>query len=96
MIQINVPFNKGRGDATQEMTDIDSFSNLEPAADAFRNWYGGESKSSPEELMVDQAQLLGLTAPEMTVLIGGMRVLGANHSGDKSGIFTGKRRCFVK
>ncbi len=87
---INVPFNKGRGDATQEMTDIDSFSNLEPAADAFRNWYGGESKSSPEELMVDQAQLLGLTAPEMTVLIGGMRVLGANHSGDKSGIFTEK------
>jgi catalase-peroxidase len=85
---INVPFNKGRGDATQEMTDIDSFSNLEPAADAFRNWYGGESKSSPEELMVDQAQLLGLTAPEMTVLIGGMRALGANHSGDKSGVFT--------
>jgi catalase-peroxidase len=70
------------------MTDIDSFSNLEPAADAFRNWYGGESKSSPEELMVDQAQLLGLTAPEMTVLIGGMRALGANHSGDKSGVFT--------
>jgi catalase-peroxidase len=85
---INVPFNKGRGDATQEMTDIDSFSNLEPAADAFRNWYGGEPKSSPEELMVDQAQLLGLTAPEMTVLIGGMRALGANHSGDKSGVFT--------
>jgi catalase-peroxidase len=85
---INVPFSKGRGDATQEMTDIDSFSNLEPAADAFRNWYGGESKSTPEELMVDQAQLLGLTAPEMTVLIGGMRALGANHSGDKSGVFT--------
>ena len=85
---INVPFNKGRGDATQEMTDIDSFSNLEPAADAFRNWYGGESKSSPEELMVDQAQLLGLTAPEMTVLIGGMRAIGANHNNDKSGIFT--------
>ena len=87
-INITVPFSKGRGDATQEMTDINSFSNLEPAADAFRNWYGGKSKSSPEELMVDQAQLLGLSAPEMTVLIGGMRALGANHNNDKSGIFT--------
>jgi len=87
-INITVPFSKGRGDATQEMTDIKSFSNLEPAADAFRNWYGGKSKSSPEELMVDQAQLLGLSAPEMTVLIGGMRALGANHNNDKSGIFT--------
>jgi catalase-peroxidase len=87
-IDVAVPFSKGRGDATQEMTDINSFSNLEPAADAFRNWYGGKSKSSPEELMVDQAQLLGLSAPEMTVLIGGMRALGANHNNDKSGIFT--------
>ena len=87
-IDVAVPFSKGRGDATQKMTDINSFSNLEPAADAFRNWYGGKSKSSPEELMVDQAQLLGLSAPEMTVLIGGMRALGANHNNDKSGIFT--------
>ena len=86
--KIAIPFNKGRGDAKQEMTDVDSFSNLEPAADAFRNWSSGKSKSSPEELMVDQAQLLGLTAPEMTVLLGGMRVLGANHTNNKSGVFT--------
>ena len=83
-----IPFKKGRGDATQQMTDVNSFSNLEPAADAFRNWFGGKSKSSPEELMVDQAQLLGLTAPEMTVLVGGMRVLGANHAGNKTGILS--------
>ena len=70
------------------MTDVDSFSNLEPAADAFRNWSSGKSKSSPEELMVDQAQLLGLTAPEMTVLLGGMRVLGANHINNSEGVFT--------
>ena len=86
--KFKVEFKKGRGDASQEMTDENSFSNLEPAADGFRNWFGGKSKSSPEELLVDQAQLLGLTAPEMTVLIGGMRVLGANHLGNKSGIFT--------
>jgi len=85
---LTIPFKKGRGDASQEMTDINSFSNLEPAADAFRNWFSGKSKSSPEELMVDQAQLLGLTAPEMTVLVGGMRVLGANHNDNKSGIFS--------
>ena len=83
-----IPFKKGRGDATQQMTDVNSFSNLEPVADAFRNWFGGKSKSSPEELMVDQAQLLGLTAPEMTVLVGGMRVLGANHAGNKTGILS--------
>ncbi len=85
---IKIPLVKGRGDASQEMTDIDSFSNLEPAADAFRNWSSGKSKSSPEELMVDQAQLLGLTAPEMTVLLGGMRVLGANHINNSEGVFT--------
>ena len=85
---LTIPFKKGRGDASQEMTDVKSFSNLEPAADAYRNWFSGKSKSSPEELMVDQSQLLGLTAPEMTVLIGGMRVLGANHIDDKSGIFS--------
>ena len=87
---ITIPVVKGRGDATQDMTDVNSFSNLEPAADAFRNWYSGKSKSSPEELMVDQAQLLGLTAPEMTVLIGGMRVLGANHTNNNAGVFTDK------
>ena len=87
---ITIPLVKGRGDASQEMTDVNSFSNLEPVADAFRNWSNGKSKSSPEELMVDQAQLLGLTAPEMTVLLGGMRVLGANHIDNKAGIFTDK------
>ena len=87
---ITVPLVKGRGDASQEITDVNSFSNLELAADAFRNWSSGKSKSSPEELMVDQAQLLGLTAPEMTVLLGGMRVLGANHIDDKAGVFTDK------
>jgi len=87
---ITIPIVKGRGDASQEMTDVNSFSNLEPAADAFRNWSSGKSNSSPEELMVDQAQLLGLTAPEMTVLLGGMRVLGANHIDNKAGIFTDK------
>ena len=87
---ITIPLVKGRGDATQDMTDVNSFSNLEPAADAFRNWFSGKSKSSPEELMVDQAQLLGLTAPEMTVLIGGMRVLGANHTNNNAGVFTDK------
>ena len=87
---ITIPLVKGRGDASQEMTDVNSFSNLEPAADAFRNWSSGKSKSSPEELMVDQAQLLGLTAPEMTVLVGGMRVLGANHTNSKAGVFTDK------
>ena len=86
--EIKIPFNKGRGDATQEMTDIASFSNLEPKADAFRNWSDNNISSSPEEVMVDQAQLLGLSAPEMTVLIGGMRVLGTNHENNKDGIFT--------
>ena len=70
------------------MTDIASFSNLEPKADAFRNWSDNNISSSPEEVMVDQAQLLGLSAPEMTVLIGGMRVLGTNHENNKDGIFT--------
>ena len=87
---ITIPLVKGRGDALQEMTDVNSFSNLEPAADAFRNWSSGKSKSSPEELMVDQAQLTGLTAPEMTVLLGGMRVLGANHINNNAGVFTDK------
>ncbi len=85
---ITISFVKGRGDASQEMTDVDSFSNLEPSADAFRNWTSGKSKSSPEELMLDQAQLLGLSAPEMTVLLGGMRVLGANHINNTAGVFT--------
>ena len=92
---ITIPLVKGRGDASQEMTDVNSFSNLEPVADAFRNWSNGKSKSSPEELMVDQAQLLGLTAPEMTVLLGGMRVLGANHINNSAGVFTDNEGCLT-
>ena len=85
---INVPFISGRGDATQEMTDIESFEPLEPIHDGFRNWLKKDYKVAPEELMLDKAQLLGLTAPEMTVLMGGMRVLGSNHNGEKHGVFT--------
>jgi catalase-peroxidase len=85
---INVPFSAGRGDATQEMTDIASFEPLEPIHDGFRNWLKKDYEVAPEELLLDKAQLLGLTAPEMTVLIGGMRVLGANYQGEKHGVFT--------
>ncbi len=85
---INVPFAPGRGDATDEMTDGDSFAPLEPIADGFRNWLKKDYVVSPEELMLDRTQLLGLTAPEMTVLIGGMRVLGTNYGGSKHGVFT--------
>ena len=85
---IEVPFSPGRGDATQEQTDIESFEPLEPLHDGFRNWVKNEYKSSAEELMLDRTQLLGLTAPEMTVLVGGMRVLGTNHGGSGHGVFT--------
>jgi catalase-peroxidase len=85
---IKVPFSAGRGDATQEMTDIESFEVLEPTNDAFRNFVKREYIVKPEELMLDKAQLLGLTAAEMTVLIGGMRVLGTNFNGTKHGVFT--------
>ncbi len=87
-ISVSIPFNAGRGDATDEMTDADSFSVLEPAADGFRNWVKKDYVVTPEELLLDRAQLLGLTAPEMTVLVGGLRVIGANHSGSESGVFT--------
>ena len=89
-VDINIPFFSGRGDATQEMTDINSFSNLEPMSDAFRNWVKDEYKSNSEEMLVDKSQLLGLTAHEMTVLVGGMRVLGANHTGNQDGVLTDK------
>ncbi|MCG9577490.1 catalase/peroxidase HPI [Vibrio tubiashii] len=89
-IDISVPFAAGRGDATEEQTDIESFEVLEPVADGFRNWQKKHYAVSPEELMLDHAQLMGLTAPEMTVLIGGMRVLGTNHSGTQHGVFTDK------
>ncbi len=85
---IVVPFTPGRGDATDEMTDADSFDVLEPLADGFRNWLKKDYAVSAEELMLDRAQLMGLTAHEMTVLTGGMRVLGANHGGAEHGVFT--------
>lgn len=83
-----VPFAPGRGDATDEMTDADSFSVLEPLADGFRNFQKEKYAVGPEELMLDRAQLLGLTGAEMTILVGGMRVLGVNHGGSKHGVFT--------
>ncbi len=85
---VTVPFAPGRGDATQEQTDAESFDVLEPVADGFRNYQKKEYSVSSEELLVDKAQLLGLTAPEMTALIGGMRVLGTNFGGTKHGVFT--------
>ena len=85
---INVPFAPGRGDATQEMTDAESFEPLEPIHDGYRNWLKKDYTVSAEELMLDRTQLMGLTAPEMTVLVGGMRVLGTNHGGSKLGVLT--------
>jgi catalase-peroxidase len=85
---ITVPFAPGRGDATDAMTDAESFEPLEPIHDGYRNWLKKEYAVSPEELMLDRTQLMGLTAPEMTVLVGGMRVLGTNHGGTKHGVFT--------
>ena len=85
---VTVPFAPGRADASQEQTDIESFAVLEPAADGFRNYLNGGHAASAEEMLVDRAQLLGLTAPEMTVLVGGMRVLGANFGQSRHGIFT--------
>ncbi|MBV9242283.1 MAG: catalase-peroxidase, partial [Acidobacteria bacterium] len=87
-VNITVPFTGGRGDATQEQTDVESFSPLEPRSDGFRNYYTERSFMSPEEALVDKADLLKLTAPEMTVLVGGLRVLGANSGGSKHGVFT--------
>ncbi|MGB2751192.1 MAG: catalase/peroxidase HPI [Pyrinomonadaceae bacterium] len=87
---IAVPFTSGRGDATQEQTEVDSFKYLEPQADGFRNYKKGHHKTPAEELLVDKANLLGLTAPEMTVLVGGLRVLGANYDGSNNGVFTSR------
>jgi catalase-peroxidase len=83
-----VPFSGGRGDATEEQTDFQSFEVLEPIADGFRNYLGVRYNVPTEELLVDRASLLGLTVPEMTVLVGGLRVLGANQGGSKNGVFT--------
>ena len=88
--EIEVPFAPGRGDATAEMTDAASFEVLEPLADGFRNWLKKDYVVSPEEMLLDRAQLMGLSAHEMTCLIGGMRVLGTNHGGTAHGVFTDK------
>jgi len=85
---ITVPFSPGRGDATDEMTDANSFEYLEPIHDGYRNWLKKDYVVSAEELMLDRTQLMRLTAPEMTALVGGMRVLGTNHGGTKHGVFT--------
>ncbi len=87
-INVTVPFAPGRMDASQEHTDVESFEPLEPKADGFRNYLSGKPRLSPEELLVDRAQLLKLTAPEMTVLVGGLRVLGANVGKSAHGVFT--------
>ena len=87
-VNINVPFAPGRGDASQEQTDVESFAVLEPIHDGYRNWLKKDYVVSPEELLLDRTQLMGLTAHEMTALIGGMRVLGTNHGGTKHGVFT--------
>ena len=85
---VTVPFSPGRGDATDDMTDVDSFEWLEPIHDGYRNWLKKDYVVNAEELMLDRTQLMGLTAPEMTALVGGMRVLGTNHGGTNHGVFT--------
>ncbi len=87
-VNVTVPFLPGRGDATQEMTDVESFEVLEPLHDGYRNWLKQNYVVTPEEMLLDRTQLMGLTAAEMTVLVGGMRVLGTNHGGSKHGVFT--------
>jgi catalase-peroxidase len=88
---VKVPFTAGRTDATQDQTDVASFAVLEPTADGFRNYMGAGHSHTAEELLVDRAALMGLTAPEMAVLVGGMRVLGANYDGSKTGVLTHKK-----
>jgi catalase-peroxidase len=87
---VTVPFTPGRTDATQEQTDVESFAALEPVADGFRNYFAPKHQTTPEEMLVDRAQLLTLTVPEMTVLVGGLRVLGTNWDGSAHGVFTGR------
>ena len=87
-VSVTVPFAPGRGDASEAQTDVESFEVLEPVHDGFRNWVKKDYTVSAEELLLDRAQLMGLTAPEMTALIGGMRVLGTNHGGSKHGVLT--------
>ncbi len=85
---VTVPFTPGRADASQEQTDVEAFEVLEPLADGFRNYMKSKYMPSAEEMLVDRAQLLTLTAPEMTALLGGMRVLNTNYDGSKHGVFT--------
>ena len=87
-VEVAVPFAPGRGDASAAMTDVESFAVLEPLADGFRNWQKAHYRVTPEEMLLDRAQLMRLTACEMTVLIGGLRVIGANHGGSRHGVFT--------
>jgi len=87
-VNIKVPFTAGRGDATQEQTDVYSFEDLEPKADGYRNFVKADYAVQPEEMLLDRTQLMGLTAPEMVVLVGGMRVLGTNYADSKHGVFT--------
>ncbi len=87
-VEIEVPFNVGRGDATDEMTEVESFSDLEPLHDGYRNYFKGSSMVAPEEMLLDRTQLMGLTAPEMVVLVGGMRVLDTNYAQSQQGVFT--------
>ena len=91
-IDVKVPFTPGRADASQDQTDVESFVPLEPRADGFRNYINSKKHQfmKPEEALVDRAQLLRLTGPELTVLVGGLRVLGANFGGSKHGVFTSK------
>jgi catalase-peroxidase len=89
-VAVKVPFTPGRMDASQDETDVESFEPFEPTADAFRNYFRGKQRLKPEQILVDRAQLLTLTAPELTVLVGGLRVLGANAAGSPHGVFTKK------
>ena len=90
-MDIEVPFTPGRTDTTQELTDVESFAVLETTADGFRNYLGDDQLKPAEHLLVDKANLLTLTAPEMTVLVGGLRVLGANHGGSDLGVLTDRK-----
>ena len=89
-VEVAVPFSPGRTDASPEQTDVDSFAVLEPTADGFRNYWRSGDKRRPETVLVDKASLLSLTAPEMTVLVGGMRAIGANSAGSSLGVLTGR------
>jgi catalase-peroxidase len=95
-VPLDLPFTAGRGDATAEQTDVASFAPLEPIHDAFRNWLKEDYVVSPEELMLDRAQLMGFTAPEATVLLGGLRVIGVNHGGSKHGVFTSREGALTR